>query len=98
MPIVNWHFAICILQCLVSLGTASRADKIAEVRPLGEASPSAQAVGTRETMADLDAGALAQLATKIGLVTDVQVQEAWDELGQKGGEVEPFLRTLERKR
>jgi serine/threonine protein kinase len=48
-------------------------------------------------MATLDAQALAQLASKVGLVTPEQVQEVWDELGVRGGEVEPFLRVLERK-
>jgi serine/threonine protein kinase len=48
-------------------------------------------------MANVDAAALAQLAQKVGLVTESQVQEAWDELGQRGGEAEPFLRFMERK-
>jgi serine/threonine protein kinase len=48
-------------------------------------------------MANLDASAMAQLAIRLGLVTEPQVQEAWDELGQKSGELDPFLRILERK-
>jgi hypothetical protein len=48
-------------------------------------------------MAIPDASALAQLATKVGLVTLDQVQEVWDELGVRGGEPEAFLRVLERK-
>jgi serine/threonine protein kinase len=45
----------------------------------------------------LDAAAVAQQAIKLGLVTDAQIQEAWDELGQRGGDLDPFLRVLERK-
>jgi tRNA A-37 threonylcarbamoyl transferase component Bud32/CheY-like chemotaxis protein len=48
-------------------------------------------------MAILDAQGLAQLAIKVGLLTPQQVQEVWDELGERGGETEPFLRVLERK-
>ena len=44
----------------------------------------------------LDANAIAQLALKVGLVNESQVQDAWMELGQKGGEAEPFLKILER--
>jgi CheY-like chemotaxis protein len=44
-----------------------------------------------------DAQILAQLAIKVGLLTPEDVQEAWDELGARGGETEPFLRLLERK-
>ncbi|HEV3117916.1 MAG TPA: serine/threonine-protein kinase, partial [Gemmataceae bacterium] len=45
----------------------------------------------------LDANAIAQLALKVGLVNESQVQDAWMELGQKGGEAEPFLKVLERR-
>jgi len=43
-------------------------------------------------MATLDANAVAQMALKVGLATESQVQDAWMELGQRGGEAEPFLR------
>jgi serine/threonine protein kinase len=48
-------------------------------------------------MADLDASTLAQQISRLGLVTPEQVQDAWDELGMRGGPAEPFLRCLERK-
>jgi serine/threonine protein kinase len=48
-------------------------------------------------MAPLDASTAAQSALKLGLVTDTQVREAWEELGQKGGELLPFLLAMERK-
>ncbi|MCI0642423.1 MAG: protein kinase [Gemmataceae bacterium] len=48
-------------------------------------------------MAEMDASALADLAVRAGVLTPHQVQEAWMELGQRGGDVEPFLRFMERK-
>jgi len=48
-------------------------------------------------MATLDANAIAQLALKVGLVSESQIQDAWMELGQKGGEAEPLLKILERR-
>jgi CheY-like chemotaxis protein len=48
-------------------------------------------------MTNPDAAMLAQRLLKLGLVAESQVQEAWDELGQRGGEAEPFLRFMERK-
>src|SRR5260370_24334290 len=45
----------------------------------------------------LDAAALAQQAVRLSLVTQEQVQDAWDERGQRGGEAEPFLWYMERK-
>jgi eukaryotic-like serine/threonine-protein kinase len=48
-------------------------------------------------MANADAITLANHMMKIGLVAEGQLQEAWDELGQRGGEPEPLLRILERK-
>jgi CheY-like chemotaxis protein len=48
-------------------------------------------------MADLDANTLAQQAQRLGLVSLDQVQDAWAELGQRGGPAEPFLRVMERK-
>ena len=48
-------------------------------------------------MSDLDATAVSQQATRLGLVTPEQVLDAWEELGQRGGPAEPFLRALERK-
>ncbi len=49
-------------------------------------------------MSNLDAAMVAQHAIKLGLLTENQVQEAWEETGQKGGEVMPFLLAMERKR
>jgi serine/threonine protein kinase len=45
----------------------------------------------------IDAAALAQQAVRLSLVTPEQVQDAWEELGQRGGEAEPFLWYMERK-
>jgi eukaryotic-like serine/threonine-protein kinase len=48
-------------------------------------------------MADLDALTISQLAVRLGLVTLDKVQDAWEELGLRGGEAEPFLRVMQRK-
>ncbi len=48
-------------------------------------------------MANLEATGLAQQCVRLGLLTFEQAQEAWDELGKRGGEAEPFLRIMERK-
>jgi eukaryotic-like serine/threonine-protein kinase len=48
-------------------------------------------------MANLDAATAAKQLLKLGLVTEAQVQECWNELGQKGGELEPLLLVMERK-
>jgi CheY-like chemotaxis protein len=48
-------------------------------------------------MENLDAATVAQNAIGLGLVTEAQVQEVWNDLGQKGGELLPFLLTMERK-
>jgi CheY-like chemotaxis protein/predicted Ser/Thr protein kinase len=48
-------------------------------------------------MADLDSQAVAQLALKAGLLTEEQVREAWEELGERPALPDPFLRVLERK-
>src|SRR5690349_19578939 len=48
-------------------------------------------------MADLDPQALALLAVKVGLLTEDQVRETWEELGERPSHPEPFLRVLERK-
>jgi serine/threonine protein kinase len=48
-------------------------------------------------MVKLDAATLAQQMIKLGLVTEAQLQEGWEELGQRVDEPEPLLRTLERK-
>jgi CheY-like chemotaxis protein len=48
-------------------------------------------------MENVDASAIANLAVGLGLVTDAQNQEAWDELNLRGGEPEPYLRIMERK-
>jgi CheY-like chemotaxis protein/tRNA A-37 threonylcarbamoyl transferase component Bud32 len=44
-----------------------------------------------------DALHLANAAVRYGLLSPDQVQEAWDELGVRGGDPEPFLRIMERK-
>jgi CheY-like chemotaxis protein len=48
-------------------------------------------------MPPLDATTLTQLAIKVGLLTQEQVQEAWDEAGPGDTDPEPLLRILERK-
>jgi CheY-like chemotaxis protein len=48
-------------------------------------------------MTNVDAATAAQQLLKLGLVNENQIQEGWIELGQKGGELTPFLQTLERK-
>ncbi len=53
--------------------------------------------GIRGTMANLDALAVAEQAVKLSLITEAQVQEGWEELGQRGGEPDPFLRIMERR-
>jgi tRNA A-37 threonylcarbamoyl transferase component Bud32/CheY-like chemotaxis protein len=47
-------------------------------------------------MENVDVGTLAQQAVRLGLLTQGQVQDAWDELGQQSGDPEPFLRLMER--
>lgn len=45
-----------------------------------------------------DALTIANAAARLGLLQPHQVQEAWDELGERGGaDPEPFLRIMERK-
>jgi eukaryotic-like serine/threonine-protein kinase len=46
---------------------------------------------------EVDAATLAQQATRLGLVSPEQVQDCWDEMGQRGGDAEPFLLFMERK-
>src|ERR1043165_7347018 len=48
-------------------------------------------------MANVEATTLADQAVRLGLLTPEQVQDAWMELGQRGGEVEPFLKLMQRK-
>src|SRR5437016_13718127 len=48
-------------------------------------------------MGNVDAPTLAQRMLKLGLVTEAQLQEAWEDVGQRGTEPEPLLRALERK-
>ena len=48
-------------------------------------------------MTTVDADSLARKAQMVGLLNEQQVQEAWEELGNRGGDAEPFLRLLERK-
>lgn len=44
-----------------------------------------------------DAAGVAQMAQRLGLVTEDQLQDAWIELGEKTGPAAPFLRFMERK-
>src|SRR5437899_5644988 len=48
-------------------------------------------------MANLDAAALGEKAVRLGLVSLDQLREGFEEVGQRGGEVEPLLLALERK-
>src|SRR5438105_6740242 len=48
-------------------------------------------------MVKLDGPTLAQQMLKLGIVTEAQLQEGWDVLGQRVDEPEPLLRALERK-
>jgi serine/threonine protein kinase len=48
-------------------------------------------------MENLDTPALAQLAQRLGLVTEAQLVEAWDELDPRSQDPEALLRFLERK-
>jgi serine/threonine protein kinase len=48
-------------------------------------------------MPDLDAISLAQRVVKFGLVTQAQLQECQDEVGERSTNPEPLLRALERK-
>jgi serine/threonine protein kinase len=48
-------------------------------------------------MSNLDAKAMARQAITQGLLTEPKVEQAWMEFGREGGEVEPFLRFMERK-
>jgi serine/threonine protein kinase len=48
-------------------------------------------------MAELDAVAVGQLAARLGLVTVDQLQEGLDEIGQRHGDADEYLRILERK-
>jgi len=48
-------------------------------------------------MDNFDAAILAKLTLQTGLLTEAQLDEARNELGQIGGDPEPFLRFLERK-
>src|SRR5260370_22477867 len=48
-------------------------------------------------MDNYDAAILAKLTLQTGLLTEAQLDEARNELGQIGGDPEPFLRFLERK-
>src|SRR5947209_8659483 len=54
--------------------------------------------GSRKTMAELDAASVAQLAVKIGLITPAQLQEAYEDLGEKTNDLRKLLNTLECKR
>ena len=48
-------------------------------------------------MANLDAVALADKALRLGLIKLEQLQEGWDEVGQRGGDAEALVLALERK-
>src|SRR6266852_5710852 len=48
-------------------------------------------------MVNLDAPTLAQRMLKLGLVTETQLQDGWEEVGHRGAEPELLLRALERK-
>ena len=48
-------------------------------------------------MAELDAPSVAQLAIKVGLITPAQLQEAYEEIGEKTKDLNKLLNTLERK-
>ncbi|MCI0461483.1 MAG: protein kinase [Gemmataceae bacterium] len=48
-------------------------------------------------MSKLNAASVAQHALRLGLVTDEQLQDGWDELGKQPADPKPLLRVLERK-
>jgi serine/threonine protein kinase len=48
-------------------------------------------------MASIDAATLANLAMRLTLLGDSQVQEGWQELGARNGDPDEFLRVMERK-
>jgi tRNA A-37 threonylcarbamoyl transferase component Bud32 len=48
-------------------------------------------------MSTPDAAGIAQLARRLDLVTDDQLQDVWAEVGNRAGPPEPLLRALERK-
>jgi serine/threonine protein kinase len=48
-------------------------------------------------MANLDAAVLGEKAVRLGLISGDQLQEGWQEVGQRGGDPEPLLLALERK-
>jgi predicted Ser/Thr protein kinase len=48
-------------------------------------------------MSNADAASIAQQALRLGLVTPEQLEEGWEELGQRSGPPEPLLQALERK-
>jgi CheY-like chemotaxis protein len=48
-------------------------------------------------MADYDASTLAEELLQLGLVTDAQLQECWEEVGRGETDPEPLLRFFERK-
>src|SRR5207244_8586201 len=72
------------------------ADKMRLIR--GRMLPRTLALGSRKTMAELDAASVAQLAIKSGLITPAQLQEAYEEIGEKTTDLNKLLNTLERKR
>jgi eukaryotic-like serine/threonine-protein kinase len=48
-------------------------------------------------MDNVDTTALGDLAVRVGLLSPSQVQEGWDDVGKRGGDPVPWLRSLERK-
>jgi hypothetical protein len=48
-------------------------------------------------MANRDASTLAQYAVRLGLISEAQLEQCWEELGERTGDPEPLLRALERR-
>src|SRR5262249_21661896 len=71
------------------LESGVQADRIKGTRVWENVRGSLLVSGSWRIMAELDAANVAQLAIKLGLVTDAQVQEGWEEVGQRGGEADP---------
>jgi CheY-like chemotaxis protein len=48
-------------------------------------------------MANQDASSLAQHALRLGMITETQLDQCWEELGERTGDPYPLLRVLERR-
>jgi CheY-like chemotaxis protein len=48
-------------------------------------------------MATRDAAALAQYALRLGLISETQLDQSWEELGERTGDPYPLMRVLERR-